>query len=394
MRSTTTPDLRTLEREPLDGWHTVKTSLITPSGTSYRLKRLGKGAFSTAYEIEGSGVVISEVRDVMGTQIDFSKTILSEIVRDSPIRHLPHIVYLGSADNATLFAMPKYKVPLRKEDSPTAWKQATVLDRCNHDGSSSVPPNQWHVRGHEIRDNVLECVRSKIPPDLLAALETLSDYANNYGPGYLFEFPKRNLGTDEKGDIILLDVIFDIESLRLSQHAKRRNPSEALFGWFDEILARANPAGPFDVTFAANYMDGSDPKTWTREDAISILSAAVDSLPSNVSPPFSIPGIPDRGRVLLYVTGENEGLWQFSPASTGGYNVRILSPESDFVVERAAPRTANIRTGIERVLSDLGEKTLGIGNVYIPNLPHRGSLHSDTWGAVPSPRSGYLVYHL
>jgi hypothetical protein len=48
---------------------------------------------------------------------------------------------------------------------------------------------------------------------VLDALRVLIDTAANYGAEYVFEFSPRNLATDEAGNLVLLDVLYDRERL-------------------------------------------------------------------------------------------------------------------------------------------------------------------------------------
>ena len=50
---------------------------------------------------------------------------------------------------------------------------------------------------------------------------------DNFGGGWAFEFPKRNLMQDEAGNLVLLDVIFDLGALR----NQRMAASQRLRGW-------------------------------------------------------------------------------------------------------------------------------------------------------------------
>jgi len=68
--------------------------------------------------------------------------------------------------------------------------------------------------GYDINFATLECAREAgVRPSVADALETLVDTAANYGAAYQFEFSPRNLATDARGNLVLLDVLFDKEAL-------------------------------------------------------------------------------------------------------------------------------------------------------------------------------------
>jgi hypothetical protein len=52
-----------------------------------------------------------------------------------------------------------------------------------------------------------------VRPLVLEALRILIDTAANYGSDYVFEFSPRNLATDDAGNLVLLDVLYDRERL-------------------------------------------------------------------------------------------------------------------------------------------------------------------------------------
>jgi hypothetical protein len=49
---------------------------------------------------------------------------------------------------------------------------------------------------------------------MLEALEILMSTAANYSNEFTFEFSPRNLATDAKGNLVLLDMLFDRDVLR------------------------------------------------------------------------------------------------------------------------------------------------------------------------------------
>ena len=55
-------------------------------------------------------------------------------------------------------------------------------------------------------------------PSITEALELLISYGSNYGSSISFEFAPRNLATDKRGNLILLDALFDRETAEKIRH--------------------------------------------------------------------------------------------------------------------------------------------------------------------------------
>jgi hypothetical protein len=104
--------------------------------------------------------------------------------------------------------MPRYQVPLRAANK-VAWADYRTLERCWRG-------LHWADRqfGYVAMEKVLECAEGVVSPGVFEALETLRDYASDYGSDYTFEFAPRNLGVDKNGTMILLDVVFSMASIQ------------------------------------------------------------------------------------------------------------------------------------------------------------------------------------
>ena len=209
--------------------------LTLDDGKQIDLKQIGKGAFSKAYVTKKGKpevYLITQEEDAG----DFSKRILSDINERTRSNYLPRVFDVGCLnDGSCVYRMPLYNAPLRKSDSPKAWKQAKALQKCLKEANEYVERklrreygyNWWRQgryaqRGSWTRNAVLECARkNKLPKGLIRALELLSDGTLDYVESYTFEFPARNLATTESGHLVLLDVIFDLRSLE-QQRAKQR----------------------------------------------------------------------------------------------------------------------------------------------------------------------------
>ena len=56
------------------------------------------------------------------------------------------------------------------------------------------------------------------------------DTAANYSDDYVFEFSPRNLATDDAGNLVLLDPLFDREKLQAKRQRERRKLEQKFRG--------------------------------------------------------------------------------------------------------------------------------------------------------------------
>ena len=160
---------------------------------SIQATQIGKGTFATAY-LGTDGMVYLVLVD--GT--DPTKGMMVDMNRHSGAQpHIPIVEWVGWKkvkrkgvyEDATVYRSPLYRAPLRKADSATAWAMKKELDKALE---YSRDQKKWET--------------------FVASVDDLAQEAGNYG-ALAFEFPARNLATDAKGQLILLDVLFDREEL-------------------------------------------------------------------------------------------------------------------------------------------------------------------------------------
>jgi len=243
--------LAQLANELQDGWSISATKgtrqLRTPSKNKYTLHKIGEGAFVTAYSlIEHPEIVIAQVHNIDGRQLDYSKTLLTEILRKGiQNAHLPHVFYCGDTPKSQLFAMPKYRVPLTKRVAK-AFAIGEILRACRETGIDKIRNARGDFdlakRGDKARRATIACARANggVPEAVLEALQTISDFADLWTRNNIFEFQNRNLGTDSEGNLILLDVLFDIEAHDTLHGRKNRSPSDSQSPWvmwFEHLLS-------------------------------------------------------------------------------------------------------------------------------------------------------------
>jgi hypothetical protein len=189
--------------------------LRAPEG-EVSLQKIGEGAFARVYrEVGGKGRVFAFTDD------DTHDKEIASMASSPDNPHVPavekygHTVGYGPTGQKTVYTMPYYKAPLRKSDSPRAWADFRVIEKC-------LKESDKYGRGlYETNTATVECVRTKgATPGVADALGDLVDTAANYDADeFALEIAPRNLATDDKGNLVLLDVLFN--------RRKRREQLEA-----------------------------------------------------------------------------------------------------------------------------------------------------------------------
>jgi len=194
--------------------------LIPEHGPSIKLEKRGEGTFSKVYSVPGdeSRVVIFTPHGVWDKEATADAYFDSEGTNP----HVPACVKLGELEEWNAYAMPRYTMPLRAKFSH-AWDQYRQLEECARRARNLIfdkygwqrqPPD---AHGYERSWEILQCARGEsdyetyLPDTLVEALDLMIGAATNYGSQMGIEFSPRNLGTDAKGNLVLVDLIFDVE---------------------------------------------------------------------------------------------------------------------------------------------------------------------------------------
>ena len=206
-----------------DDLRLYRNVLTGPEG-SIRLRKIGKGAFSVAYVEERTDTVRPRVF-VFSDDGVYDKELLAMAHESAPSNpHLPAVERYGSTATQSVYTMPLYKAPLRKDDDTVGWRDYLALKKCRDEAYAPAygGPRNRGKTGYEINEDVYACAEAKgVRPSLLEALRALIDTASNYGEAYVFEFSPRNLATHE-GRLVLLDVLYDRDVLQRRQTQARQ----------------------------------------------------------------------------------------------------------------------------------------------------------------------------
>lgn len=170
---------------------------------------IGRGSFATCYRVDS--MVYSYVNHGR-VESDYSKEAISEFASDDNI-HIPQIKKLGDYEtglnSGILYSMPFYEKLTASH--VTAWKQYNTLKSAWN--KNNVYGSKGNLSWYEWNVKLIESLRGNISESIIEALESINDACSNYGLDYRFEFPKQNLKVDSNGNLILLDVIFNVLAL-------------------------------------------------------------------------------------------------------------------------------------------------------------------------------------
>lgn len=174
-------------------------------GQTVRAQFIGKGLFSKAYRVENTVYLL--------TQGDYSKECIALFARG---QHIPVITRHEDIEEGRamyqVFSMPFYQ-PMRKKHSK-AWKQWAFLKQV-----CVVPGGYFEVREWLDSDRV----KLELEPTVWDALDQMIEAFSNYDSESMgLEFNKVNVSVDEKGELILRDVLFSQVSARRLMEARAR----------------------------------------------------------------------------------------------------------------------------------------------------------------------------
>jgi hypothetical protein len=211
-----------------------KGFLITPD-EKIRIREIGRGLFSRAYIEEFPATESPRVFLRTDSDADDKELLVAAKRRHPRNPHLPSTKFVGYGEDSRFYVMPYYNAPLRKSASPVAWEQYQIMKACFKERSPWAHPPEPIMSlkdafsrppgpdGIEINEKVYKCAKkNRLAAPVLEALGALIDAARDIAPDYTLEFYPRNLATDDEGNIVLLDVMF--------------NPANVATRWEDSLL--------------------------------------------------------------------------------------------------------------------------------------------------------------
>lgn len=176
----------------------------------FGFKNIGKGAFTNCYDML-DGKVLLETVDPQKEAIAcnwFPESKLLPTIEDAPAKYNSEKMRGGSY--LQYYISPKYnKVRGYKQDlKPIDQKRYQELKKFYD--NLPVPPDNKHYCLDVLRDNLNS---AKMRPMLKELLNDCFDAMANYGSDIWFEISPRNIATDAKGNMILLDCFYMIGKL-------------------------------------------------------------------------------------------------------------------------------------------------------------------------------------
>ena len=183
----------------------LKGRIVSPEG-SILVRKIGEGQFSTAY--------LSDERTprvfVVTSKRAKEKEILAQAYALDPKNpHLPKVSRYGfTKTGKTLWTMPYYTMLPKAKTATEARSDAKALTACR--AGVFKRKSRRVTSSDALNEAVVDCARVELAsrPLLIRALDALR-WAARLHETYLFEFQARNLAIDDKGHLILLDVLFD-----------------------------------------------------------------------------------------------------------------------------------------------------------------------------------------
>jgi len=187
---------------------TTQITVIDEEGreSTVNAQFLGRGMFATCYQVDDK--VYSFLKYPDRGEVDYSKDAIYEWA-DSDNRHIPDFRRMGYVSNDTqiLYTSSLYESLTSKHVN--AWNDYKIINRVWRDSFN------LHDRfEYDFNQRVIDNLHGLVSVELIEGLQSINDACRNYGDYYRFEFPKRNLKVDSNGNLILLDVIFNVKALK------------------------------------------------------------------------------------------------------------------------------------------------------------------------------------
>lgn len=160
---------------------------------------LGAGMFSKCFE--SNGIVYSFVKNG-SSESDYSKQAIA-LYADDTNPHIPQLTVNGDYNDGIIYTSPLYN-PLTSKNKK-AWSQyKTIKQAFDSVGFSTLDSD------YDYNCKILNALKHyNADESIIEAFASIMDSCSNYGDSYRFESPKRNMATDNDGNLILLDVIFN-----------------------------------------------------------------------------------------------------------------------------------------------------------------------------------------
>lgn len=203
---------------------TPRYMLHVEGGQSIEVERIGKGRFTVAYLETSTSRELASVFLVVNEDAgDYSKHILSNC--DGP--YIPQLERLGYVQAGHTVWQTRYYRRPRATDT-LAWKQFRAIAKCREDAwtevmrSTDTRKRPYYTLGADVMQLTIDKLKAEyaFSGALTDALEQIAGESANYGSSYVFEFAARNLGVDNDGGLILLDPVFDLESMERVRQAE------------------------------------------------------------------------------------------------------------------------------------------------------------------------------
>lgn len=181
--------------------------VLDPPGV--RVALIGEGSHARVYlEVGGEGRVFAVTRGR-----GHGKEVAAEVAAARPDDpHVPRVVPLGrlagpaGAGRREVWAMPYYRTPVTRRGYPEAGEVRALLHGAWTDAYRALGNRE---RGYLLNQYTVLRARTRgVPAPVVNALDALVQAAARRSLDYLVELAPADVGVDDEGRLVLLDVLF------------------------------------------------------------------------------------------------------------------------------------------------------------------------------------------
>ena len=177
------------------------------------VREIGRGKFSVA--LRGTEGFMKATVFLITFSKSKEKEIFSRLAGQSP--HLPLLTKVGKVKAGkhswTLFQAPYYRQRLSASNRRIARVMQRCFDKLDVDDRFFKKPHKvlWPDMARPLMRAIRDCVADgQVPPSVLYALDVVLRHTKR--GQYFFEFQDQNLAQDDRGNLILLDVLVTMDS--------------------------------------------------------------------------------------------------------------------------------------------------------------------------------------
>lgn len=170
--------------------------------TGHNVKKLGAGAFSTAFRSLDNDTVVF----IVSPYDDQAKDILSHI-DNKYVPFMSSVDYFTYRGNDYTIWQTTYSTCPKKSDglAYTQWQTLSKLWDSLDTRFYRLDKDMWYSVVGDYIDMLRE---TDLDEELIDAMDMIYSWATAFGPNFKLEFPRCNLGVTADGTLQLRDIVF------------------------------------------------------------------------------------------------------------------------------------------------------------------------------------------